>query len=63
MEHVNTSGEVQILRKKEAMVRLRTVFLFTGLDKCCGDGLFYSDNITCIFWGYIGVDTFIVDLF
>ena len=38
------------------------MFLFTSLDKCCGDGLFSSENGTCIFWGYIGVGTFLVDL-
>ena len=39
------------------------MFLFTSLDKCCGDGLFSSDNVTCIFGGYIGVGTLLVDLF
>ena len=50
VEHVDTSGEDKVL-KKEAIFRLRIVFLFTSLDKCCGDGLFPSDNGTCIFWG------------
>ena len=45
------------------MSRLRIWFLFTSLDKCSGDGIFSSDNETCIFWGYIGVDTMLVDLF
>ena len=63
VDHVNTSREAKILRKKEAMLRLSNVFLFTSLDKCCGDGLFSSDNATCIFWGYIGVGTLLVDLF
>ena len=44
------------------MFRLSNVFLFTSLDKCCGDGIFSSDNGTCIFWGYIGVGTLLVDL-
>ena len=39
------------------------MFLFTSLEKCFGDGLFSSDNVTCIFWGYIGVGTLLVDLF
>ena len=45
------------------MFRLSDVFLFTSLDKCCGDGRFPSNNGTCIFWGYIGVGTLLVDLF
>ena len=39
------------------------MFLFTSLDKCFGDGLFSSDNVTWIFWGYIGVGTLLVDLY
>ena len=39
------------------------MFLFISLDKCYGDGLFSSDNGNCIFWGYIGVGTLLVDLF
>ena len=39
------------------------MFLFTSLDKYCGDGLSSSDNGTCIFWGYIGVGTLLVGLF
>ena len=39
------------------------MFLFTSLDKCCGDGLFSSENVTCIFGEYIGVGTLSVDLF
>ena len=38
------------------------MFLFTSLDKCCGDGLFPSDNGS-FFWGYIGVGTLVDDLF
>ena len=45
------------------MFKLSNVFLFTSLDKCCGDGLFSSDNVTCIFGGYIGVGTLLVDSF
>ena len=45
------------------MFGLRNVFLFAGLDKCSGDGIFYSDNATCISWGYIGVGTLLVGLF
>ena len=45
------------------MFRLSNVLLFTSLDKCCGDGLFSSDNGTYIFWGYTGVSTLLVDLF
>ena len=38
------------------------MFLFTSLEKCCGDGLFSSDN--GIFLGeYIGVGTLVDDLF
>ena len=40
------------------MFRLINLFLFTSLDKCCGDGFFSSDNGTCIFWEYIGFGTF-----
>ena len=39
------------------------MFLFTSLKKCCGDGLFSSDNVACIFGEYIGVGTLLVDLF
>ena len=39
------------------------MFLFTSLDKCCGDGLLSSDNVTWIFWGYIGVVTLLMDLY
>ena len=45
------------------MFRLRIAFLFTSLEKCCADGIFSSNNGTCIFCGCIGVGTFIVDLF
>ena len=38
------------------------MFLFTSLDKCCGDGLFSSDNGS-FFWEYIGVGTLVDDLF
>ena len=33
------------------------MFLFTSLDKCCGDGIYSSVNGTCIFGVYIGVGT------
>ena len=49
VDYVDTSGEDKILRKQEAMFRLRIVFLFTSLEKCCGDGLFSSDNGNFIF--------------
>ena len=39
------------------------MFLFKSLDKCCGDGLFSSGNVACIFGGYIGVGTLLVDLY
>ena len=39
------------------------MFLFTSLDKCCGDSHFPSDNVTYIVQGYIGVGTLLVDLF
>ena len=39
------------------------MFLFTSLEKCCGEGLFSSHNGTCIFCGYIGFGTLLVDLF
>ena len=44
------------------MLRLRIVFLFTSLDKCCGDGLFSSGNGS-LFLGYIGVGSLVDDLF
>ena len=39
------------------------MFLFTILEKCCGDDLFSSVNVTCIFGGYIGIGTLLVDLY
>ena len=39
------------------------MFLFTSLDKCCGGGLFSSDNGSVLFWGYIGFGTLLDDLF
>ena len=40
VDHVDSTGEAKILRKKEAMFRLRILLLLTSLDKCCGDVLF-----------------------
>ena len=40
VDHVDTSGEAKMLRKEEAMFRLRILFLFTSLDKYCDDGIF-----------------------
>ena len=54
VDHVDSSGEAMILRKLEAMFRLRIIFLFTSLEKCCGDGLFSSNNGS-FFFGYIEV--------
>ena len=45
------------------MPRLRNVFLFTSLDKCFGGGIFPSDNVTWIFWRYIGVGTLVLYLY
>ena len=53
VDHVYKSGEAKILIKQEAMFRLSNVFLFTSLDKNFGDGLFSSDNGTCIFGGIL----------
>ena len=39
------------------------MLVFTSLDKHCGEGTFTSENVTCIFGGYIGVGTLLVDLF
>ena len=51
------------MKKIRGDVQVKQCVLFTSLDKCCGGGLFSSDNRTCIFWGYIGVGTLLVDLF
>ena len=40
VDYVHTSGEANILRKSEAMFRLRIAFLFTNLDKYCSDVFF-----------------------
>ena len=45
------------------MFRFTVVLLFTSLDKCFGDGLFCSDNVTWIFLGYIGVGALLLDIY
>ena len=47
--------------KKKLGVRYTTHLI--SLDKCCGDGIFSSDNVTWIFLGYIGVGALLVDLY
>ena len=44
------------------MLRLRILLLLTGLDKCCGVGIFSSNNGS-FFWEYIGVGWLVDDLF
>ena len=60
---VNTQGEANILRKKEAMFRSRFVLLFSSLDKYFGCGRFCSNIVTRIFVGGIGVGALLVDLY
>ena len=38
------------------------MFLFTSLDKCCGDGLFLMTIEVFLGW-YVGVGTLVDDLF
>ena len=54
VDHVDSSGEANILRKQEAMFRLRIVFLFTSIEKCYGDGYISSINGSFVL-GYIEV--------